>query len=284
VVIFLLYGTNLKKYLNFIKIEHTLFSLPMIYSGVFLASHDIPSIRLLILVLTAAVGARLIAMTLNRIIDREIDMHNPRTENRELPSGKMKLFEGYAVLFLGFVLYIGSAYFISDFCLYLSPIPLIVFVIYPYLKRFTPLAHFGVGMGLAMGPLGGFFAVTNSFIRFDEAILLPLFNLFWATGFDIIYSTLDEEFDKKAGLFSFPSRFGKKGALQISGVLHILAFIVLIALVLISLKAIIAFPFLLLSGFLLWLEQHKAEDVELAFFKINIVVGFSILVMILASV
>jgi 4-hydroxybenzoate polyprenyltransferase len=120
--------------------------------------------------------------------------------------------------------------------------------------------------------------------RFGEALLLPLFNLFWATGFDIIYSTLDEEFDKKAGLFSFPSRFGKKRALQISGALHILAFAVLAALVLISLKALIALPFLFLSGFLLWLEQHKAEDVDLAFFKINIVVGFSILVMIIVSI
>ena len=256
----------------------------MIYSGVFLASHERPSLHLLILVLTAAVGARLVAMTLNRIIDREIDKHNPRTMRRELPSGKMNLKESYGVLLLGFALYLVSAKLISDFCFYLSPIPLIIFVIYPYLKRFTPLAHFGVGLGLAMGPLGGFFAVTGSFQRFGEAMLLPFFNLFWATGFDIIYSTLDEEFDKKAGLFSFPSRFGKKRALQISGLLHLLAFIVLVGLVFISLKAIIAAPFLLLSGFLLWLEQHKAEDVELAFFKINIVVGVSILLMILVSV
>lgn len=274
----------MKKYLSFIKIEHTLFSLPMIYSGVFLASKEIPSVRLLILVLTAAIGARIVAMTLNRIIDRKIDKRNPRTINRELASGKMNLPESYGILTLGFVLYALSAYLISDFCLMLSPIPLIVFVIYPYLKRFTPLAHFGVGMGLAMAPLGGFFAVTGSFERFSEALLLPLFNLFWATGFDIIYSTLDEDFDKKEELYSFPSRFGKERALQISGLLHILAFIVLIALVFISLKAIIAAPFLLLSGFLLWLEQHKAEDVELAFFKINIVVGFSILIMILVSV
>ena len=273
----------MKKYLSFIKIEHTLFSLPMIYSGVFLAAKERPSTLLLVLVLFAAVGARLVAMTLNRIIDREIDKHNPRTIKRELPSGSMNLMEGYGVLLLGLAVYLISAKMISDFCFFLSPIPLIVFVIYPYLKRFTPLAHFGVGMGLAMGPLGGFFAVTGSAERFGEALLLPLFNLFWATGFDIIYSTLDETFDKKAGLFSFPSRFGKKRALQISGLLHMLAFVVLIALVFFSLKALIAIPFLLLSGFLLWLEQHKAEDVELAFFKINIVVGFSILAMILVS-
>ncbi len=274
----------MKKYLSFIKIEHTLFSLPMIYSGVFLASKEVPSLRLLFLVLTAAIGARIVAMTLNRLIDREIDKRNPRTLNRELASGTMNLAEGFGVLMTGFALYLVSAYLISDFCFRLSPIPLAVFVIYPYLKRFTPLAHFGVGMGLAMAPLGGFFAVTGSMERFTEALLLPLFNFFWATGFDIIYSTLDEEFDKKAGLYSFPSRFGKQRALRISAVLHLLAFGVLIALVFISLKAIIAAPFLLLSGFLLWLEQQKADDVELAFFKINIVVGFSILVMILVSI
>ncbi|MBP9211372.1 MAG: putative 4-hydroxybenzoate polyprenyltransferase [Bacteroidetes bacterium] len=273
----------MKKYLSFIKIEHTLFSLPMIYSGVFLASKEQPSLSLLVLVLTAAIGARLVAMTLNRIVDREIDKHNPRTLKRELPSGVMNLRQSYGVLVAGLALYLISAKLISDFCFMLSPIPLAVFVVYPYLKRFTPLAHFGVGMGLAMGPLGGFFAVTGSAERLGEALLLPLFNLFWATGFDIIYSTLDEEFDKKAGLYSFPSRFGKGTALKISAFLHVLAFLVLVALVVMSLKALIALPFLLLSGFLLWLEQHKAEDVELAFFKINIVVGFSILVMILVS-
>ncbi len=256
----------------------------MIYSGVFLASKEQPAVSLLVLVLTAAIGARLVAMTLNRIIDRRIDKLNPRTVNRELPSGTMKLKESYAVLIFGLILYLLSAKLISDFCFYLSPIPLVIFAIYPYLKRFTPLAHFGVGLGLAMGPLGGFFAVTGSMNRFGEALLLPLFNLFWATGFDIIYSTLDEEFDKKAGLYSFPSRFGKKKALNISGALHVAAFVVLAALVVISLKALIALPFLLLSGFLLWLEQRKAEDVELAFFKINIVVGFSILIMVMVSI
>jgi 4-hydroxybenzoate polyprenyltransferase len=125
--------------------------------------------------------------------------------------------------------------------------------------------------------------ILQSQERFGEAILLPLFNIFWATGFDIIYSTLDEKFDREENLYSFPSRFGKKRALQISGILHLFAFIVIIILFYVSLKAVIALPFLLLSGFLLWYEQHKAEDVELAFFKINIVVGFSIFTMILVS-
>ena len=275
--------TLLKKILSFIKIEHTLFSLPMIYSGVFLASREMPSIRLILLVLLAAIGARTVAMTLNRIFDRHIDAKNPRTQQRELPSGKLAMMHGYLVLAFGFIVYLGSARLISDFCLALSPIPLAAFTIYPYLKRFTALAHFGVGLGLAMGPLGGWFAVTGSTADFGTALILPLFTLCWATGFDIIYSTLDEEFDKAENLFSFPSRFGKVRALQISAALHVLAFGLLLILFVTTLHGLIAVPFLILSGLLLYLEQKKADDVELAFFKINIMIGFAVFAMVLAS-
>jgi 4-hydroxybenzoate polyprenyltransferase len=273
----------LKKILNFIKIEHTLFSLPMIYSGVFLASREKPSNFLLLLVLLAASGARTVAMTLNRIIDRKIDRKNPRTEQRELPSGRLSLKNSYWILAIGFLVYLLSAYLISDFCFYLSPIPLIVFIIYPYLKRFTPFAHFGVGLGLAMAPLGGWFAVVGSMENFLTGLILPFFVLFWATGFDIIYSTLDEKFDREQNLYSFPSRFGKITALKISALLHMLAFVMLVILLIYSLKAIVAIPFLFLSGFLLYLEQKKANNVELAFFKINILIGFSIFIMIIVT-
>jgi 4-hydroxybenzoate polyprenyltransferase len=271
----------LKKILSFIKIEHTLFTLPMIYSGVFLASKEKPSNELLLLVLLASVGARTVAMTLNRIIDREIDKRNPRTANRELPSGKLSLWQVCTVLAAGLVLYLTAARFISDFCFRLSPIPLVVFIVYPYLKRFTPLAHFGVGLGMAMAPLGGWFAVNGSFENISTGLILPLFVLFWGTGFDIIYSTLDETFDRSTNLFSFPSRFGKERALQISAGLHFLAFIVLVVLFFHSLKGFVAIPPLLLSGFLLYLEQKKADDVELAFFKINILLGFNIFAMVI---
>jgi 4-hydroxybenzoate polyprenyltransferase len=279
----LLPESSVKKFFNFIKIEHTLFSLPMIYSGVFLASRERPANVLLTLVLCAAIGARVVAMTLNRIIDREIDKRNPRTAGRELPSKKLSLAQVYAILAIGLAVYLLAAFLISKFCFYLSPIPLIIFVVYPYLKRFTPLAHFGVGLGLAMAPLGGWFAVTGSFVNFGAAIILPVFVLFWGTGFDIIYSTLDEKFDRDENLFSFPSRFGRKKALEISAFLHALAFCVLVVLFLYSLKALVAVPFLLLSGFLLYLEQKKADDVELAFFKINILLGFNVFTMVILA-
>ncbi len=271
----------MKRLLSFIKIEHTLFTLPMIYSGVFLASKEKPSNELLLLVLLASVGARTVAMTLNRLIDRELDKRNPRTWNRELPSGKLTLWQVSMVLAGGFILYLTAAKLISDFCFRLSPIPLIVFIIYPYLKRFTPLAHFGVGLGMAMAPLGGWFAVNGSFDHIGTGLILPVFVLFWGSGFDIIYSTLDETFDRSANLFSFPSRFGKERALQISAVLHLLAFLALVVLFFHSLKGIVAIPPLLLSGLLLYLEEMKADDVELAFFKINILLGFNIFAMVI---
>lgn len=276
---------QLKKFLSFVKIEHTLFSLPLIYSGVLLASKDVvPSLGLLILVLTAATGARTVAFALNRIIDKEIDGRNPRTARRDLPSGRMTLWEAWWVIISGLALYIGSAYLISDFCFYMSPIPLALFLIYPTMKRYTPLAHFGVGLGLSMGPLGGWFAVSPSFENLVPPILLSLFTLFWVAGFDIIYSTLDEEFDRNESLYSFPARFGRERALQYSGYLHVVAFLILVSLFFYSVMSLIALPLLILTGYLLYLEQKKAEDVELAFFKINAIAGFCVLTMVLIGV
>ncbi len=275
----------MKKFFSFVKIEHTLFSLPLIYSGVLLASKGaIPPFQVLVLILTAATGARTVAFALNRIIDRRLDAKNPRTAIRELPSGKMTLWEALWVMIAGMALYFGSAYFISEFCFMMSPIPLTIFIIYPTMKRYTPLAHFGVGLGLAMGPLGGWFAVSPSFDNLVVPALLSLFTLFWVAGFDIIYATLDEEFDKKESLYSFPSRFGRKAALRFSGLFHLIAFGFLVTLFFYSPLSLIALPLLVLTGYLLYLEQKKAEDVELAFFKINAVAGVSVFAMVLIGV
>ena len=275
----------MKKFFSFVKIEHTLFSLPLIYSGVMLAAKDaVPPLKILILVLTAATGARTVAFALNRIIDRTLDARNPRTAIRELPSGKMTVWEASWVMISGLALYFGSAYFISDFCFFMSPIPLAVFIIYPTMKRYTPLAHFGVGMGLAMGPLGGWFAISPSFEHLLAPALLSLFTLFWVAGFDIIYATLDEEFDKKESLYSFPSRFGRERALQYSAFFHFVAFGFLTALFFYSPFSLLALPLLMMTGYLLYLEQKKAEDVELAFFKINAIAGVSVFAMVMIGV
>src|SRR5690606_38775959 len=148
---------------NFVKFEHTLFSLPMILAGAFLAWGGLPDLKLLVLIILAGTGARTAALAINRILDRRIDALNPRTKERELPSGKLSLGKAYVVTTAGLVLYFAAAYKICDLVLYLSPVPLVVFIIYPLMKRFTWLCHFGVGLGLALAPLGGWIAVTCSF-------------------------------------------------------------------------------------------------------------------------
>ncbi len=273
---------RLQKYLSFIKIEHTIFSLPLIYAGVFLASNGMPNWRILILVLIAATFARTAAMTANRIIDAEIDKKNPRTLNREIPSGKISKLKANIVFGLSLIGYFITAYLISIFCLILSPIPIIIFIVYPYLKRFTHFAHFGVGSGLACAPLGGWFAVTNSFEGIFPAALITLFTLFWGTGFDIIYSTLDEDFDRSHKLHSFPVKFGRKKALLYSMLLHFISFTFLAGLHFYSSFNAFTFIFLIAIAVLLFFEHKYAErNVELAFFKINSFVGFAVFFMII---
>jgi 4-hydroxybenzoate polyprenyltransferase len=196
----------------------------------------------------------------------------------------MTLTEALGVLGAGLLLYFGSAYLISEFCFLLSPVPLAVFLVYPTMKRYTPLAHFGVGLGLAMGPLGGWFAVSPSLENLLPPALLSLFTLFWVAGFDIIYATLDEEFDRTASLYSFPARFGRERALRYSAWFHAAAFVLLAILFLVSIRSLLALPLLLLTGYLLYLEQRKADDVELAFFRINAVAGFAVFAMVLVGV
>jgi 4-hydroxybenzoate polyprenyltransferase len=286
-----------KKYFSFVKIEHTLFSLPVIYAGMALGylalvrnGESLPGVLSLWIIgawiVAAATGARTVGFAMNRIVDRHIDAKNPRTAIRDLPSGRMKIKQAYGVLIAGVLLYMLAAFQLNPLCLYLSPIPLVVFCLYPFLKRFTVLSHFGVGLSLALGPLGGYFAIRPVIdTAMTPVLFLTLFTWLWVSGFDIIYSTSDEEFDKREGLFSFPSRFGKKRALQYSGVLHIIAFCLLIGLYFSTFYGSIIVAVLLgIAGYLLYLEQAKADDVELAFFKINAIVGVVIFTLVMVGV
>ncbi len=237
-------------------------------------------------ILAAATGARTVGFAMNRIVDRHIDARNPRTAIRDLPSGRMNIRQAYGVLIAGVILYLLAASQLNSLCLLLSPIPLVVFCAYPFLKRFTVFSHFGVGLSLALGPLGGYFAVRP---LIDSAIIpvlfLTLFTWLWVSGFDIIYSTSDEEFDKREGLFSFPSRFGKKKALQYSGILHAIAFGLLAGLYFQAFYgSIIVGILLVIAGYLLYLEQAKADDVELAFFRINAIVGIVVFTLVVVGV
>jgi 4-hydroxybenzoate polyprenyltransferase len=276
--------SSIKNYSSFVKFEHTLFSLPMILAGAFLAWWGLPDPKLLLLIILAGTGARTAALAINRILDRKIDALNPRTRDRELPSGKLSLTKAYAVTAAGLVLYFAAAYMICDLVLYLSPIPLAVFIIYPLMKRFTWLCHFGVGLGLALAPLGGWVAVTCSLHSMLPAVLLALFTLFWVSGFDIIYATMDEGFDRKSGIYSMVARFGRGTALYISGLLHQAAFFSVAFLYFLMFKTIFAGVMVAVIGILLFLEQRKSANVDLAFFKINILVGFSVFLFVLAGI
>jgi 4-hydroxybenzoate polyprenyltransferase len=269
---------RLAAYVRFVKMEHTLFSLPLLFSGAILVAGRLPSWRLSGLIILAGFGARTAAFAFNRIIDRHIDSLNPRTASRELPAQKMSLAEACGVGLFGVVIYVGSAWKIAPICFYLSPIPLATFILYPFLKRFTPLAHFGVGAADALAPLGGWMAVQKSFQNVGPALWLGGFTFFWVSGFDIIYATMDETFDRAHGLSSLPARYGKEAALRISGLLHWLAFG---CLVMLYLQLFRSSPLALLTltviGGLLWLEHRLSDNIDLAFFKINAVLGFGIL-------
>jgi 4-hydroxybenzoate polyprenyltransferase len=263
-------------YSRFVKIEHTLFSFPLLLSGALLAEGEL-SPRTLLLILAAGTGARTAALGLNRILDRHIDRENPRTEGRELPAGAMSAAEAWGVTGAGVALFLAAAYWISPRCLLLAPIPLVIFLVYPLLKRFTMWAHLGVGAALAMGPLGAWYAVRLDFRDFESALLLCLFTFFWVAGFDIIYATLDQDFDRSRGLHSLPARLGRERAFQVSAAFHLAAFLLLGTLYLRALEGPLAALLLGLIGALLVAEHRRASDVDLAFFKINALLGFVVL-------
>jgi 4-hydroxybenzoate polyprenyltransferase len=279
-----------RTYASFVRFEHTLFSLPLILAGVFSAPGPALSPMRWGLLLIAAVGARTAAMAINRLVDRRLDSLNPRTRERELPSGKMKLFEAWALLVVSIAAYVAACAALGPWFLRVSPVPLLVFTLYPYLKRFTAFCHFGVGAALALAPLAGYAAAHPDLAHPAVALWLAAFALVWVAGFDIIYATLDEDFDRANGVHSMVAWLGRQRALRVSAMLHNLASYLLIPIAILlvgplngkSLPLIIA-PFLLcvVTNFLLRLEQKWAEDVNLAFFKVNVWVGFAVLAIVL---
>ena len=174
----------------------------------------------------------------------------------------------------------------------LAIVPLAVFTLYPYLKRFTPLCHFGVGLALALAPLAGYAAGHPDLADPWPALWLAAFALFWVSGFDIIYATLDEDFDRAHGIHSMVAWLGRKPALRVSWGLHLIA-IAALALGLWALlpaspfaswtRWLLPLPFFGAAVALLYMEQKWAEDVNLAFFKTNVWVGFAVLLMVLAA-
>jgi len=283
---------RLRTYASFVRFEHTLFSLPLILAGVFSVAGPALSARRWALLAVAAVGARTAALTLNRVIDREIDARNPRTRSRELPAGRMRLAEALALLAVSAGVYLAACAGLGAWYLRVSVVPLAVFALYPYLKRFTPLCHAGVGAALALAPLAGFAAAHPDLRSSGAALALSGFAFGWVSGFDIIYATLDEGFDRAEGVHSMVVWLGRARALRVSWLLHLAAMAALgVAIWRVAFAAgrpgglwavatAIGFAGTVL---LLWLEQRWAEDVNLAFFKTNVAVGFVVLATVLAA-
>ena len=273
-----LFGKRLKAYAGFVKLEHSIFSLPLIVAGTLLHTYGWPRPSLLAWIFLAAVGGRVLAMGLNRIIDAELDAANPRTRQRELPRGAMRRREAWSIIVVAGALYVFSAAAIAPICLWLSPIPVALFVGYPYLKRVTALSHLGLGVTWSMAPLGGWLAASKTLTAFGEIGWLWLFSVLWVTGFDIIYATMDEAFDRKAGLHSLPVELGKIKALQVAAVIHAAAFLALAALWRTQLYSPIAWSWLLAVG-VLFIWQHAVAErrPEFAFFQLNGIIGFLVL-------
>ena len=264
----------LRKYSDFIKLEHTLFSLPIIFAGVCLAETHWPPLRTIVLIILAATGGRVAAMTLNRIVDRKIDALNPRTSRRALASGAMKLWEAAIVLFLALGLYFVSAAALNPLCVKLAPIPLVGWILYPFFQRITHWTHLGLGVVWSCAPVAGFLAVKPAVQGLESAVVLAVFALFWLAGFDIIYALQDEDFDRANNIRSLPAAVGGTKALVYSAVFHGLAFAALIVLYSIWFSGTFTVMLLMLIGLLLYFEQKASANTPLAFFRINAAIGF----------
>jgi len=217
----------MRKYLLLIKFSHTIFAMPFAFIGFFLASKqdDFEWVTLLYVVL-CMVFARSAAMAFNRYIDRNIDKANERTRKlRKIPNGTITAKNALVFVIINSLLFIVVTSFINPLCFSLSPIALFIILGYSFTKRLTSLCHLVLGLGLSLAPIGAYLSVSGEFAIIP--ILFSFVVLFWVSGFDIIYSLQDEEFDKSQKLHSIPVLLGKKNALIVSKLLHFLTFSVL---------------------------------------------------------
>ena len=266
-------------YSRLVKFEHTIFAMPFALIGFFLAAmvtDQIPFWKLLGAIVLAMVFARNAAMGFNRYLDRKFDAANPRTSAREIPAGLVSAPRALAFVVLNALLFVAVTYLINSLCFALSPVALFVILGYSFTKRFTPLCHFVLSLGLSLAPIGAWLAVSGHF-----ALLPILFSgvvFFWVSGFDIIYACQDVEFDHKYHLQSIPVQVGIGNALRISAVLHVASFVfVILAGILLQANLIYWIGAALFGGLMVY--QHrivKADDlsrVNLAFGTTNGVAG-----------
>lgn len=224
---------GVKDILGFVKVEHTLFSLPFVLIGFILAQHQFGfHLSDIVWVLLAAVGARGLAMALNRIIDRDIDAENPRTANRHLPSKSMSMQTAWLLSAVFLTMLLAGAWMLNEVALKMAWLPVLVFVIYPYTKRFTSLCHLWLGLCLGLAPAGAWVAVAadthgwaaitgmldgrTEYLWYPGIFFISLGVLFWIAAFDINYARMDVAADRKHHIRSFPARYGSDATRKMS--------------------------------------------------------------------
>jgi 4-hydroxybenzoate polyprenyltransferase len=261
--------------LEMIKFEHSVFALPFALVGALLAaraSGNLPAWRQLLWIVVAMVGARSAAMTMNRIADVEYDRRNPRTANRALPTGELSLGFAWAFTIIASALLVIAAWQLNPLALKLSPVALAVLFFYSNTKRFTTWAHLVLGFCLGMSPAAAWIAIRGS-LDWRMLILCAAVTL-WVGGFDVLYACQDIEFDKTAGLFSIPRRFGISGALAIARAMHVLMIGLLVWLALTFALAWPAWAGICVVALLLAYEHSLVSSNDLskinaAFFTVN---------------
>ena len=276
-----------RRFASLVKLEHTVFALPFAYVGMLLALGDLPPAADWLWVTVAMVGARTLAMGLNRLIDAELDARNPRTASRELPAGTLSRAQVLALCAAALVLFLVAVFQLAPLVRWLWPVPVLLFVGYPYLKRVTWLCHLWLGASLGLAPVGAWAAVTGELPW--QAWILGAAVACWVAGFDLFYSLFDLEHDRREGLHSWAVRFGERGVFAGARVLH-LGTVVLLLVAGLGLDVGIAYWLGATAvAFLLGYEHSLVRPGDLlrldaAFFTVNGVISIVFLGFVLADV
>ena len=270
-----------------VKFEHTVFALPFAYVGAFLAVDGVPSARALFWVTVAMVGARSLAMALNRLIDAELDARNPRTAARELPTGRLTRKEVVAFCVASLAVFLVAVWQLDPLVRWLWPVPVVAFVVYPYLKRFTWLGHLWLGAVDGLAPVGGWVALTGELPW--EAWALGGAVACWVAGFDLFYALLDLDVDRRDGLHSWTTRWGVRGTFAGAAALHC-ATVVLLVLAGLGLPVGVLYWAGVVAVTALLLYEHslvRPDDLrrlDAAFFTVNGVISITFFAFVLADV
>ena len=275
-----------RRFVSLVKLEHTVFALPYAYAGAVLAENEIPSLQRLLWITVAMVGARSLAMSLNRLIDAGIDAQNPRTARRELPAGLLSPLQVAVFAVASLAIFLIAVWQLPSITHVLWPIPVAGFVIYPYLKRVTWTCHVFLGAVDGLAPVGGWVAVTGT-VDWQPFLLGGAVAL-WIAGFDIIYATMDLEVDRRQGLHSIPRRFGVAAALLITRIFHAGSVALLVWLgIALSLGPFYWLGLAVVAGLLAYENSIVSADdlsrVDMAFLQMNGVIAIVFLAGVLAD-